>query len=189
MDWMLQEQEKIHSRVRRYQSPDEYPYFPEALSEPILKPLSYKEVLHPNTVCVNDQLKKDYIEHILPAACSYAGRPDRGEAQENYGSAAVADVACLQALSHRIHFGKYVAESKFRSETDRFTKLIQASDRKGLDDAITNAAVEQQLLERLALKARTYGTDPSTGTEGPVKINVDAVVSMYRVSKIWPATG
>lgn len=32
----------------------------------------------------------------------------------NYGSAGVLDVLCLQALSKRIHYGKYVAEAKFR---------------------------------------------------------------------------
>lgn len=32
----------------------------------------------------------------------------------NYGSAGVLDVLCLQALSKRIHYGKFVAEAKFR---------------------------------------------------------------------------
>ncbi len=32
----------------------------------------------------------------------------------NYGSAATLDVLCLQALSKRIHYGKFVAEAKFR---------------------------------------------------------------------------
>lgn len=42
--------------------------------------------------------------------------------------------------------------------------------------------MEQQVLDRLRLKAETYGKDPSTlgGIEQPVKINVDAVVSMYK---------
>ena len=35
------------------------------------------------------------------------------------------------------------------------------------------------MLERLRLKATTYGMDPSIGTEAPGKINVDAVVAMY----------
>jgi chorismate mutase len=36
-------------------------------------------------------------------------------------------------------------------------------------------------LERLRLKARTYGTDPSIAdAEGQGKINVDAVVAMYK---------
>jgi len=40
--------------------------------------------------------------------------------------------------------------------------------------------VEKKVLERLRLKARTYGTDPSEGQESPGKINVVAVVAMYR---------
>jgi len=58
--------------------------------------------------------------------------------------------------------------------------LIKAGDREGIGAAITNAAVEKKVLERLGLKARTYGTDPSIGVEGPAKINVEAVVAMYK---------
>jgi chorismate mutase len=114
--------------------------------------------------------------------CPDFGHGDRGESQENYGSTATCDIACLQALSRRIHFGKFVAESKFRSEQERFTKLIQAEDREGIADAITKPEVEKQVLERLRLKAMTYGKDPSVaeGTEGHAKINVEAVVAMYK---------
>ncbi|KAF2432648.1 chorismate mutase [Tothia fuscella] len=180
-DWMLKEQEILHSLVRRYQAPDEYPFFPEAIKEPILKPLSYPVVLHTNNVNVNDKLKESYIEHILPAACAkFDGREDRGETQEHYGSAATCDVPCLQALSRRIHYGKFVAESKFRKETQRFVKLIKDGDRKGIDEAITDAKVEKKVLERLRLKAKTYGTDPDAGSMDPGKINVEAVVAMYK---------
>lgn len=179
-DWMLREQERFQSLVRRYQSPDEYPFFPDALKTPILKPLNYPQILHPNDVNVNKKLKECYIKLILPAACAQFGREERGEAQENYGSAATCDVACLQALSRRIHFGKFVAEAKFRNEKDRFVKLIKSEDRKGIDEAITDAKVEKQVLERLRLKAKTYGTDPDGGSDSPVKINVDAVVAMYK---------
>lgn len=178
---MLREQERLHSLVRRYQSPDEYPFFPDVLEEPILKPLNYPKVLHTNNVNVNQKLKESYIEHILPAACAQFGREERGEAQENYGSSATCDVMCLQALSRRIHFGKFVAESKFRKETERFVKLIKAEDRKGIDEAITDAKVEKKVLERLRLKAKTYGTDPDGPTDGPSKINIEAVVTMYKV--------
>ncbi|OCK83449.1 chorismate mutase [Lepidopterella palustris CBS 459.81] len=179
-DWMLREQERLQSLVRRYQSPDEYPFFPDALETPILKPLNYPKILHPNNVNVNKELKESYIDHILPAACARFGREERGEAQENYGSAGTCDVACLQALSRRIHFGKFVAEAKFREETDRFVKLIKEGDRKGIDEAITDAKVEKKVLERLRLKAKTYGTDPEVGSDRPVKIDVDAVVAMYK---------
>lgn len=186
LDWMLREQERLQSLVRRYQSPDEYPFFPEALQKPILPPLKYPQVLHPNSVSVNQKLKDSYIQHILPAACAHFGREERGEGQENYGSSATCDVNCLQALSRRIHFGKFVAESKFQKETDRFVKLIKEEDRQGIDDAITDAKVEKKVLERLRLKAKTYGTDPSIAAEDPGKINVDAVVAMYKVSEPMP---
>ena len=180
-DWILKEQERIHSLVRRYQSPDECPFFPAALQEPILQPLHYPRILHDNMVNVNPKLKASYIDHILPHACTHYGRAERSDAQENYGSAAVCDVACLQALSRRVHFGKFVAESKFQKETERFVALIKAEDRRGIDEAITDAKVEKKVLERLRLKANTYGVDPSVAADGgPVKIDADAVVAMYK---------
>lgn len=181
-DWMLREQERLQSLVRRYESPDEYAFFPDVLQTPILQPLKYPKILHPNDVNVNESIKSKYIENVLPRICRKFGREDRGETQENYGSAATCDVSCLQALSRRIHFGKFVAESKFQQETERFVRLIQEKDREGIDAAITNAKVEKKVLERLRLKARTYGSDPSIDAEGEGKINVDAVVAMYEVT-------
>lgn len=180
LDWLLCEREKLDSLIRRFESPDEYPFFEKSLQKPILQPLNYPKILHKNDVNVNQKIKESYVEHFLPAACADFGRQDRGETEENYGSSATADIACLQALSRRIHFGKFVAESKFQSEKEKFTKLIQAEDREGIDAAITNAAVEKKVLERLGLKARTYGTDPSIDAEGQGKINVEAVVAMYK---------
>jgi len=101
--------------------------------------------------------------------------------KENYGSAAVCDVNCLQALSRRIHFGKFVAESKFQKETARFVELIKKEEREGIDAAITDTKVEKKVLERLRLKAKTYGSDPSIigNAAENEKINVEAVVKMY----------
>lgn len=178
-DWLLAEQERLQSRVRRFESPDEYPFFPEVLEKAILQPLQYPKLLHPNDVNVNAIIRKKYVEEVLPDACKKFGREDRGETRENYGSAATCDVMCLQALSRRIHFGKFVAEAKFRKETERFVDLIKKGDRIGINTAITDAKVEKKVLERLRLKAKTYGTDPSAEGTGNEKINVDAVVAMY----------
>lgn len=181
---MLLETEKRDALVRRYQAPDEHPFFPNHLPEPFLQPLNYPSILHENDVNINSEIKDSYINQILPAACKKFNRPDRGEKQENYGSAATIDVSLLQALSRRIHFGKFVAESKFRSETDRFVKLIKAEDREGIAEAITKKAVELKVLERLQLKAEAYGKDPASVDSGDSKINVDAVVTMYRVCSL-----
>jgi chorismate mutase len=181
MDWYLREQEKLQSLIRRFESPDEYPFFPSDLQQPLLYSLQYPQILHTNDVNVNNKIKDFYVQEFLPAVCPDFGHGDRGASQENYGSSATCDIACLQALSRRIHFGKFVAESKFQSETEKFTRLIKAGDRDGIGNAITVKAVEKKVLERLRLKAQTYGTDPSAGAvDGAgVKINVDAVVSMY----------
>lgn len=181
-DYYFSQQEKLQSLIRRFESPDEYAFFPDAIQKPLLKPLNYPKILHKNDVCVNDKIKNFYIEKFLPVACPNFGREDRGESQENYGSTSTCDIACLQALSRRIHFGKFVAESKFQSDPELYTRLIKAEDREAIGESITNRAVEQQVLDRLRLKAETYGKDPSTlgGIEQPVKINVDAVVSMYK---------
>ncbi|KAG8167114.1 hypothetical protein KVR01_002803 [Diaporthe batatas] len=181
MDWYLVEQEKLQSLIRRYESPDEYPFFPSSLNKPILPAIDYPRILHPNDVNVNDKIKRFYIDQFLPRVCPDFGRGDRGVSQENYGSSATCDIAVLQALSRRIHFGKFVAESKFQSDPEGYTRMIKAGDREGIGASITNAAVEKQVLERLKLKAQTYGTDPSVGVGvEQSKINVDAVVAMYK---------
>ncbi|USW57281.1 Putative chorismate mutase, AroQ class, eukaryotic type, chorismate mutase type II superfamily [Septoria linicola] len=180
-DWVLREQERTQSRIRRYQSPDEYPFFPDALEEVILPPLKYPKILWANDVNVNSELKQRYIGEILPGVCVKREREEKSRnAQENYGSAATADVNCLQSLSRRIHFGKFVAESKFRENPEKFVKLIKAGDTKGIDEAITNAAVEAQVLKRLRTKAEMYGNDPTLDADAPKKIPVDAVVAMYK---------
>lgn len=181
MDWYLQEQEKLQSLIRRYESPDEVPFFPDALQKPILDSLDYPRILYPNTVNVNEKIKEFYTEKFLPNVCPDFGHGDRGVSQENYGSSATCDIACLQSISRRIHYGKFVAESKFQSDADKFTRLIRAGDREAIGDAITNKAVERKVLARLRLKVQTYGTDPSLGPGrwDENKINVDAVVSMY----------
>lgn len=180
-DWVLCEQEKLQSRIRRYQSPDEYPFFPDAMQELILPPLEYPKILWENDVNVNEELKRRYVHEILPGCCAKPSREERAaEAQENYGSAATADVNCLQSISRRVHFGKFVAESKFLADPETFVKLIKASDRNGIDDAITNSKVEQKVLERLKTKAEMYGADPNLNPDAPRKIDVDAVVAMYK---------
>ncbi|EED13113.1 chorismate mutase [Talaromyces stipitatus ATCC 10500] len=178
MDYLLREQEKLQSRVRRYESPDEHPFFPDALETPILEPLQYPEILHSNDVNENPAIKKRYIEEIIPSVCRQ-NRVDRGVSQENYGSSATCDVNLLQALSRRIHFGKFVAESKFQQDPEKFVRLIKAGDRMGIDEAITNSKVEELVLKRIETKAQTYGSDPVLA-EYSNKVDAEAVVKMYQ---------
>ena len=124
----------------------------DALQKPLLQPLHYPQILHKNHVNVNHKLKSSYTQHILPRACRGDSNLDRGASQEHYGSCATHDVAALQALSRRIHFGKFVAEAKFQQDNAKYERLIRAADRDAIGDAITDAAVEAKVLERLRLK-------------------------------------
>lgn len=107
----------------------------------------------------------------------------------HYGSAATLDLEVLQALSKRVHYGKFVSESKFRSSPMLFIEPIRTKDRNALAALITKPEVEKRLLHRVRNKARLYGQDvdadgrplaaPADGEEGMGKIDVESVVALY----------
>ncbi len=178
LEFVLKKSEESHALVRRYQSPDEYP-FSDGLPDPILPPVEYPPLIRADGVNVNEKIKQFYQDHIVPTICP--DTEDRGERQENYGSAAVCDVDCLQALSRRIHFGKFVAEVKFLAEKEKYTEMIKNRDVEGLARGITNSVVEKQVLARLEKKAINYGRDPADPDKSSQvgTVDVKAVVNMY----------
>lgn len=98
-------------------SPDEYP-FTSDLPPPVLKPLDFPQILHPNDINANPAILDFYTRTIVPRITKRAtlalsaSRHLNGivgdEALEddgNYGSAATIDVEVLQAISKRVHYG------------------------------------------------------------------------------------
>lgn len=136
-----------------------------------------------------------YIKDILPVICK------KGD-DMNYGSSATKDIEALQALSKRIHFGKpplfvtpfhsfihfffkgkFIAESKFRSNPSEYIKLALAEDREKIDELLTNKQVEAKVLERLHRKALVYGQtldEEQEGTSKHLRIPVELVVNLYK---------
>ncbi|OPZ26404.1 MAG: hypothetical protein BWZ02_02043 [Lentisphaerae bacterium ADurb.BinA184] len=150
--YLLQRTEIIHAGMRRYTSPDEMPFFHD-LPEPLLPPLRFDESpLRPNAVNINPRIRLTYEAEMVPLLCP------PGDDQQ-YGSTAVCDVACLQALSKRIHYGKFVAEGKYRRQESALAPLIAAGDGAALCHAITDPAVEAAVLERVERKARNYSRE------------------------------
>lgn len=146
---MLHETEKVHARMRRYTSPDEHPFFAD-LPEPVLKALPCREnPLAPNRINVNAAILGYYVDRLVPELCT-AG--DDGQ----YGSTAVCDVACLQALSKRTHYGKFVAESKYQDSPAVYDALAAAGDAAGVAREITDSQVEARLFDRVYAKAGSY---------------------------------
>ena len=152
-------QEALHSIVRRYESPEEHAFFPSRMQK---RSNSLSELDYPNLLSNDSAINKlnwnkvlydKYISVIVPAIA------DKGD-DEQHGSTVLADIAALQALSKRIHFGKFGAESKYQSNPEGFQKLVDEGDADGVMALLTNEEVEKQVLTRARLKASTYGREP-----------------------------
>ncbi|XP_034706780.1 chorismate mutase 1, chloroplastic [Vitis riparia] len=180
VEFMVRETEKLHAQVGRYKSPDEHPFFPVELPEPMLPPLQYPKVLHPGSglININEQIWSMYFRDLLPRLVKEG---DDG----NYGSAAVCDTICLQALSKRIHYGKFVAEAKFQASPDAYEAAIKAQDSQRLMDMLTYQRVEDVVKMRVEMKTKAYGQEVVVnGMEdndaGPVyKIKPSLVADLY----------
>ncbi|KAH7922948.1 chorismate mutase [Leucogyrophana mollusca] len=199
LEWFLKEIETFHAKARRYTSPDEYP-FTCNLPEPVLKPLSFPKILYPNSVNANPSILSFYTRSIVPRITRRATLAlatikrangivgdDEFEDDGNYGSAATIDVEVLQAISKRVHYGKFVSESKFADKPSAFIPHILKPNRAALEALITKPEVELRLLQRLRKKAATYAQDFAPDGEaiagshlnGNAKIDVDGVVELY----------
>ena len=170
LGFLLHECECSHTKVRRYTSPDEHPFYTD-LPEPVLPPLSYDDPLVPNTININARIREAYEREIVPRIC-----PPGDDRQ--WGSSAVSDVSLLQALSRRIHYGKFVAEAKYRNDPARFEPLVRRGDEAKLMDAITDRTVEDQVLDRVHHKASAYGQELGKNFRGSA-VDPDAVRDIY----------
>lgn len=154
--------ERLHCGVRRYTSPEEHPFFPDRLPEegPIdnlpaldFPPDLLSSIGGASGVNFNDILLKRYISEVVPAVSK------RGD-DEQHGSTVLADITALQVLSRRVHYGKFVAESKYRDNPEGYQKLVDEDDVEGVWSLLTNMEVEKKVLRRSRLKAATYGREP-----------------------------
>jgi len=179
LDWFLTETEVFHAKARRYTSPDEYPFTAAGKStQPLIPAQDFERLLHPDgELNVTSTIQQFYTGKIIPRIAA-PGASDDG----HYGSSATVDVQVLQAIAKRVHYGKFVSESKFRADPAPFVAAIRARDSAALDALITKPAVERAVIARLAKKARMYGRD--LGPDGePLgsgwKIDVQCVVDLY----------
>ncbi|GAB4825019.1 Chorismate mutase 1-like protein [Ancistrocladus abbreviatus] len=176
---MLKETEKLHAQVGRYKSPDEHPFFPDDLPHPLLPPLHYPQVLHPvaDSINVNKKIWGMYFNDLLPRLVKDG---DDG----NCGSAAVCDTICLQTLSKRIHYGKFVAEAKFQASPDVYEAAIRAQDPNQLMNLLTYLTVEDSVKKRVETKAKIFGREvtlnPDAYEADPVyKIKPSLAADLY----------
>jgi chorismate mutase len=171
VDYLLHGTERIHAAMRRYTAPEEEPFFDDLPAPlfPAAEPVP--PLLRPNAINLTPEIRSVYEREIVPRLC---GPGDDG----HYGSSSVCDVHCLQAIAQRVHYAKFVAESKYAAEPGAFNDVIARGDRNALTDMITAADVERTVLERVRIKARTYGMEP--GVETPAaRVNAELVAGIY----------
>ncbi len=171
LDHILRETEISHARLRRYLAPEEHP-FTDGLPDPLLPPLNTPTPLHRSAICINAELRTTYIDDIIPFVC------EPGEDQQ-FGSSAVCDVAALQALSKRVHYGMFVAESKYRESKETFQAAIDAADRDQLMKLITHQRVEDAVIARIHKKATTYTAELRTAPVGFIP-DPAAIATIYQ---------
>lgn len=142
------ETEKLHAKVRRYTSPEEHPFYEALLPSPVLAELNFPQLLKGNKsdVNVNAEIMRWYHGKIIDRLCVTGD-------DEQHGSSVLCDINALQALSRRIHFGKFVAESKYLQDPDKYTELIKKRDAYGVLKLLTNVEVEKTVLRRAYVKA------------------------------------
>lgn len=87
-------------------------------------------VLHPAGagININSKIWDIYFNHLLPlfAATHAHADADDDDANYYYAQTATADLQCLQAISRRIHYGKFVAEVKFQEAPQHYGPAIRA---------------------------------------------------------------
>ncbi|KAL6533837.1 Chorismate mutase 2 [Orobanche hederae] len=184
-DFFIKESEALQSKAGRYISEEENPFFPDNLPSPLLPPLNHRPVLHRPGACINinEKILTLYLKTLLPVI---AAEGDDG----NYASTATSDLHCLQALSRRIHFGKFVAEVKFRDAPDDYIPAIRAKDREALMKLLTFEHVEETIKKRLEKKAMRFGQDVDLIDNNPsMKYKVDpSIVSRLYGDWVIPLT-
>ncbi|KAK8645248.1 hypothetical protein V6N13_119091 [Hibiscus sabdariffa] len=179
VEFVVKQTEAIQAKAGRYENPEENPFFPDNLPPSQAPPHKFPRLLHPAGMSVNlNKIIWDvYFNKLLPL---FVAPGDDG----NYASTAAHDLECLQALSRRIHYGKLVAEVKFRGERKDYEPAIRARGKRTLMNLLTNKKVEEAVKRRVAKKAMTFGQEvklgnDTVGSKGKFKVDPDIVSRLY----------
>lgn len=172
-DLRLHYQEKMDSLFGRFCVPEERP-FTKGLHPPqreVILPKNNLNIDDYNKVSVTDDVLKGYLK-LIPELCH-----DGDDMQ--YGSCVEKDVYAVQAIARRIHYGAlYVGESKYRTNPELFTSLIEKHDTDSMLENITRKDVEEKIIERIRIK-----TDKIQETVNRLvrnTIDPDVVAQFYR---------
>ncbi|XP_006659450.1 chorismate mutase 2, cytosolic-like [Oryza brachyantha] len=161
-EMFVRESEAVQAKAGRYQSLQEIPFFPFRVPFTLAPPYNFTAELHAAaaSVNVNGAIWSTYFSQLLPLL---AKNGDDG----NYAATVASDLVCLQALSRRINYGRYVAEVKFIGDQQNYTTLIRKKDKDALMKLLTSEAQEDVVKRRVQKKAMVFGQNVTL--DGPVE--------------------
>ena len=173
LDIRFRMQEEMDARFGRFLVPEERP-FSDDLPPPLRKP-PRADQLFP----ISDYAAVSQNQAILSHYRLLLGSVCAGDDDGHHGSSVECDVAALQAIARRIHYGSlYVAESKFLAEPELYAKHIRSKDQEELMRLLTRAEVEARILERVGEKLDRMQETVNTMVRR--RLAPDHVMQLYR---------
>ncbi|PKU78501.1 Chorismate mutase 2 [Dendrobium catenatum] len=181
VELFFRETEAMEAKFGRYQNPEELPFFPDYTQPPLAPPHRFQNILHPPAASVNvsRRIWDMYFNDLLPL---FTKKADDG----NYQQTVASDLICLQALSRRIHSGRFVAEIKFRDSPQNYIPAIQAKDSETLMKLLTFTSVEEAVVKRVFKKAEIFGQNVNLGknyvkeSESKYKVEPSVAAKLYQ---------
>ncbi|KAG8047640.1 hypothetical protein GUJ93_ZPchr0008g12066 [Zizania palustris] len=180
----VRDSEAVQTKAGRYQNQEEIPFFPFRVPFILSPSYNFTSDLYPAAAFVNlnDEIWSIYFNQFLSLL---AKNGDDG----NYAATAASDFLCLQALSKRINYGRYVAEVKFRGDPQNYTTLIRNKDKDALMKLLTSESQEDVVKRRVQKKAMVFGqnvtsngpveTGDSNSSQASFKVDPSLVYKLY----------
>lgn len=179
----LRAQEEMDAAFGRYHVPEERPFHRDlpAARRTVSVPPSDLVISDLETINLTAMIAERWLAW-LPRFC-----PSGSDGQ--YGSAVEHDVAAIQAIGRRVHFGAlHVGERKYQADPERISDLAHlaaAGDREPLLDAITRREVERAIEQRVAQKTEEIQQSYTSGVRR--RIDRTAVANLF-LTVIIPLT-
>ena len=146
LDVRLKFQEDMDARFGRFEVPEERPFTSKLpVATRSVKDLPVFPLSSLDVISQSAGIKRAYLR-LLDDLCANGSDGHLGSSVEH-------DVAALQAIARRIHFGAlYVSEAKFRADPVHYEDLATRGNKDAILQALTRSVVEQKIIQRVGAK-------------------------------------
>jgi len=148
LDFALEGIEKYHASLGRYEYSDQTPLVIKPHHSRVEREISSSSI-EKVKINVKDEIMRFYLNFIKRACAP-------GEDKISFGETAYCDADIMEMLNERINLGKFVAESKYRTDPS-ISEVIHSDEL--LESKLRNRAREQEVLENVRAAASRYDLD------------------------------